>query len=198
MFGLKRLTTSKSRLLPAFNVQNKAFCNNHSHHHKPFVIAEPKIEDVPYHPSVDKKTMFKLKRYFPQAQFSLDCHQRINYALLREGSRPANTLFACSVCPDEINHYPQSLNNRLSRVAGKCFYMGGLGGIPFTGKVGYNAFTAHMPDNGNLVILFCPHVGITPDGEFGKFDREGQEGHDVACGAAIGAYRWLETNEWEP
>ena len=27
--------------------------------------------------------------------------------------------------------------------------------------------------------------------------REGQEGLDVACGAAISAYRWLETNEWD-
>ena len=103
----------------------------------------------------------------------MELNQRINFALLKEGSRPSNTLFACSVCPDEINHYPNSLNNRLSRVAGKCFYMGGLAGIPFIGKVGYNAFTSHMPYGGNLVILFAPHVGITQDGEFGKFGRDG-------------------------
>ena len=119
---------------------------------------------MPYHPSVKKETMFRIRKSFPTAQFAVECHQRINYALLREGSRPSNTLFAASVCPDEINHYPQSLNSRLNRVAGKCFYMGGLGGIPFVGKVGYGAFTAHMPSNGNLVILFCPHVGVSPDG----------------------------------
>ena len=55
-----------------------------------------------------------------------------------------------------------------------------------------------MPAGGNLVILFSPHVGMTPDGEFGKFGRDGQDKNDSACGAAIGAYRWLETNEWEP
>ena len=96
---------------------------------------------VPYHPSIKRDTMLKIKKYFPQAQFAIELNQRINFALLKEGSRPSNTLFACSVCPDEINHYPNSLNNRLSRVAGKCFYMGGLAGIPFIGKVGYNAFT---------------------------------------------------------
>ena len=55
-----------------------------------------------------------------------------------------------------------------------------------------------MPAGGNLVILFSPHVGMTPDGEFGKFGRDGQDKNDSACGAAIGAYRWLESNEWEP
>ena len=98
------------------------------------------------------------------------------------------------MCPDEINHYPNSLNNRLNRVAGKCFYMGGLAGIPFIGKVGYTAFTNHVPEQGNLVILFCPHVGITPDGDFGKFCRHGQQQADTSCGAAVAAYRWLQTN----
>jgi len=83
-------------------------------------------------------------------------------------------------------------------VAGKCFYMGGLAGIPFIGKVGYNAFTSHMPYNGNLVILFSPHVGITPDGQFGKFARDGQSFDDNACGAAVNAFKWLQQNEWDP
>ena len=51
--------------------------------------------------------------------------------------------------------------------------MGGLAGVPFIGKVGYNAFTAHVPKGGNLVILFSPHLGITPDGNFGKYARFG-------------------------
>lgn len=51
--------------------------------------------------------------------------------------------------------------------------MGGLGGIPFVGKIGYEAFTSHIPVGGNLVIMFAPHVGVTPDGQFGKFRREG-------------------------
>jgi hypothetical protein len=55
-----------------------------------------------------------------------------------------------------------------------------------------------MPEDGNLVILFSPHVGIAPDGTFGKFARQGQGDYcDNSCGAAVNAYRWLETNEWE-
>ena len=100
-------------------------------------------------------------------------NKRINYALMSEGCTKRNTLFACSVCPDEINHYSNSLHNRLAKIIGRSFYMGGLGGIPFVGKVGYGAFTSHIPAGGNLVIMFAPHVGVTPDGEFGKYKREG-------------------------
>jgi len=78
-----------------------------------------------------------------------------------------NTLFASSVCVDEINHLDTSLNNRLKNYWGKCFYMGGLGGIPFIGKVGFGAFAGHVPKDGNLFILFAPHVGVTPDGVIG-------------------------------
>jgi hypothetical protein len=51
--------------------------------------------------------------------------------------------------------------------------MGGLGGIPFIGKVGFGAFSAHVPKGGNLFIFFAPHVGVTPDGKIGKYAREG-------------------------
>jgi hypothetical protein len=51
--------------------------------------------------------------------------------------------------------------------------MGGLGGIPFIGKVGFGAFSAHVPIGGNLFILFAPHVGVTPDGKIGKYARDG-------------------------
>jgi len=55
-----------------------------------------------------------------------------------------------------------------------------------------------MPAGGNLVILFSPHLGISPDGEFGKFCRDGQDKLDNSCGAAVNAFRWLQENDWEP
>ena len=70
--------------------------------------------------------------------------------------------------------------------------MGGLGGLPFVGKVGFGAYSHHVPDNGNLFILFAPHVGLSPDGIVGKFHRVGQTHIDSACGAAIGAFNTLQ------
>jgi hypothetical protein len=70
--------------------------------------------------------------------------------------------------------------------------MGGLGGLPFVGKVGFGAYSHHVPENGNLFILFAPHVGLSPDGLVGKFARTGQDHIDSACGAAIGAFNTLQ------
>jgi hypothetical protein len=42
--------------------------------------------------------------------------------------------------------------------------MGGLGGLPFVGEVGFGAYAAHVPHNGNLLILFAPHVGVDLEG----------------------------------
>jgi hypothetical protein len=43
-----------------------------------------------------------------------------------------NTLFAASLCPDEINHHENSLTSKLHW--SECFQMGGLAGIPFPGE----------------------------------------------------------------
>lgn len=108
---------------------------------------------------------------FPNAEFASESFRKINNFLLAEGMDKYNTLFSSSVCVDEINHYEHSLNRQLKTFWGECFYMGGLGGIPFVGKVGFGACEAHIPKDGNLFILFAPHVGIAPDGEIGKFKR---------------------------
>jgi Limiting CO2-inducible proteins B/C beta carbonyic anhydrases len=89
------------------------------------------------------------------------------------GCRPENTLFSSSVCVDEINHHHNSLNRKLADFWGECFYMGGLGGLPFVGKTGFNAYAQHVPKEGNLFILFAPHVGLSPDGQIGKYARQG-------------------------
>ena len=44
-----------------------------------------------------------------------------------------NTLYAQSVCPDEINHEGTEITNLLTAYFGKVFHLGGLAGIPFTG-----------------------------------------------------------------
>jgi len=45
-----------------------------------------------------------------------------------------------------------------------------------------------VPDNGNVLIVFGPHIGFSPDGEPGKFLRTGQAALSTSCGAVIAAY----------
>ena len=75
---------------------------------------------------------------------------------------------------------------------GEVFDLSGLAGLPFTGKTGWDAFSSHCPEDGNIVILFAPHVGIDRNGNVGKVYRKGQNESSLACGAAIGALKALE------
>ena len=78
---------------------------------------------------------------------------------------------------------------------GEVFPLGGLAGIPFTGVTGWGAFSHHVPKDGNIVVLYAPHVGITADGVVGKVHRPGQDHATSACGASIGAYNLLSKDD---
>lgn len=68
--------------------------------------------------------------------------------------------------------------------------MGGLAGVPFTGKTGFGAFSHHVPhDGGHLFVLMAPHIGVTEDFRLGEFGRDGQTDAGTACGAAVGGFK---------
>lgn len=71
--------------------------------------------------------------------------------------------------------------------------MGGLAGLPFAGKSGFRAFLHHVPDEGKLLVMFAPHVGIDATGKVGALQRDGQVKVSKACGAAVGAFGVLSS-----
>ena len=93
--------------------------------------------------------------------------------LLSRGFTDDNTLFTDSSCPDELNHNcPENdITSLFAKRWGEVFPLGGLAGFPFTGKTGWGAFSSHSPCDGNIVILFAPHVGVDKDGNVGKINR---------------------------
>ncbi|HKK25823.1 MAG TPA: hypothetical protein VJ941_09355, partial [Gracilimonas sp.] len=94
-----------------------------------------------------------------------------------------NTLWATSVCSDEVNQSLHQLD-KYFRAFGP-FILGGISGIPFAGKTGFKAFASHIPDNGGAVVIYGPHIGITKDGELGKVNREGQDHTSSCCGSLV-------------
>lgn len=110
--------------------------------------------------------------------------------LVKHGITAENTLFAQSVCPDEINHECGDVTNLFQEHLGEVFHLGGLAGLPFTGKTGFAAFSHHVPDDGNLFILIGSHIGISESFQLGKFSRLGQDRDGTACGAAVGALNY--------
>jgi hypothetical protein len=106
----------------------------------------------------------------------------------KRGYTESNTLFAQSVCPDEINHEEGDITNILTKYLGEVFHLGGLAGVPFTGKTGFGAFSHHVPDDGHCFVLMAPHIGLDNESNLGKYTRDGQLGCSAAaCGAAGGA-----------
>ena len=105
----------------------------------------------------------------------VEAEELVAKILLSRGFNDDNTLFTDSSCPDEINHNcpERDITTVFQRRWGEIFPLGGLGGLPFTGKTGWGAFSSHCPVDGNIVILFAPHVGVDNTGAVGKVSREG-------------------------
>jgi len=128
---------------------------------------------------------------FPGALPGKEVARRMLKALKPFGVDRDNTVYGHSICSDEINGDAGHLPTVLTNYFGTSFFLGGIGGAPYVGKTGFGAFAAHAPDDGNVVLVFGPHIGISPEGEPGKFRRDGQAAESTSCGAVIAAYSQL-------
>jgi len=142
---------------------------------------------------IEKQAEAAQRRFFPGAMLSSDVDEAVRRTLAARGYTPANTLFGHSVCSDEVNAKAEQLVNLMVSRWGEGFTLGGLGGLPFAGKSGFRAYLHHAPDSGKLLIMFAPHVGIDSEGRVGALQREGQSALSKACGAALGAYKAIQS-----
>jgi hypothetical protein len=134
-----------------------------------------------------KSVLDLIKKHFPGARAGKEILAKVAPVIEKYGLTDDNTLFAQSVCPDEINHEEGDTPDLFAKYLGEVFHMGGLAGIPFTGKTGFAAFSHHVPENGHLFILMAPHIGLSESNQLGKYSREGQDHDGSACGAVVGA-----------
>lgn len=129
-----------------------------------------------------------LQRCFPGAMTGKWCKERIVAMVRPLGLTADSTLYGQSICPDEINNDKGTLASLMQEEWGACFPMGGIGSAPYVGKTGFGAFSAHVPEDGHVLVLFGPHIAISATGELGKVLRVGQEDESGACGAVLAAY----------
>jgi hypothetical protein len=130
----------------------------------------------------------KAKKYFPGSRSGSWILKQAVRVMKAHGINNTNTLYSQSLCPDEINHEVGDISQLFASYLGEVFHLGGLAGIPFTGKSGFSSFSHHVPDGGNLFVLMAPHIGISATGALGKYSRGGQARDNAACGAAVDAY----------
>ena len=141
--------------------------------------------------AVDPRAEAAMSTYFPGSLSSRTIERITTTMLTKKGYTYDNTLFATSTCPDEVNSKPDELVDLLKNRWGENFALGGLGGVPFTGRAGFSAYAHHVPGGGKMFILFAPHVGVEFDGQIGALRRVNQAEVSTACGAAVGAYKGL-------
>jgi hypothetical protein len=136
-----------------------------------------------------EQTLYRqaIEKHFAAAFNGEVLTSKVNERLHENGFTPDNTLFANSTCPDEINLSAANFG----AYWGENFSLGGLAGIPFTGKTGFSAYSLHVPDGGNLFVLYASHVGINESGEIGQILRKNMSHETACCGSAIGAYNSL-------
>lgn len=132
-----------------------------------------------------------VKEYFPEAKPIAHLRQLIEAELTEKNLNNTNTLWATSVCSDEVNQSLHQLDE-FFRAYGP-FILGGISGIPFAGKTGFKAFASHIPDEGGAVIIYGPHIGITNDGVVGKVNREGQDHSSSCCGSLVAGLRSIKS-----
>merc|ERR1719277_479388 len=146
-------------------------------------------------PDVTSPCYESIYRWFPKAMPATPVFERSKLFINRLGMAPGNTLFGSSLCPDEINNKKDGTLDQMTKYWGEQFPLGGLGGVPLVGRTGWGAFSHHVPENGNIFVIYGPHVGVSESGEVGKTLRPGQHGESAACGAFVGAYN--QTANWD-
>lgn len=125
------------------------------------------------------------KNFFTDAKPISELKKAINSELEKEKLDHSNILWATSICSDEVNQSLHELDNYFKGFGP--FVLGGISGIPFAGKTGFQAFASHIPDNGGAVIIYGPHIGVSKDGTVGQVLREGQDKPSICCGSLVAA-----------
>lgn len=121
-------------------------------------------------------------KYFPKAEpWSEITEKYLSRIVSGYGMSKEKILYASCICPDELNYRVTNFNGHFKQG----FYLGGLAGIPYTGKTGMAAYASHIPADGASFIYFGPHVGISGDGSIGHVLREHQCEQTFSCGSLI-------------
>lgn len=69
-----------------------------------------------------------VERHFPNALSSAQILEKVAPVIEKRGYTDDNTLFAQSVCPDEINHEEGDITDLFTKYLGEVFHLGGLAG----------------------------------------------------------------------
>lgn len=137
-----------------------------------------------------------IPKHFPDAMLMSKFQEKIIFDLKSIEIAPENTIWATSICSDELNNFLQELNSILAGPGP--FRLGGISGLPFVGITGFNAFLSHAPSHGCAMIIYGPHIGVSEHGILGEVNRQNQFGLTTCCGSLVGALNAIEKHQELP
>lgn len=141
-------------------------------------------------PKVTAETKAILEKEFPGvlkgSEFS---DSLLTYVERKHNISADEILMGASTCVDDIIY---TKNFHLHPEIKGPFHLGGLGGLPFTGTSGLEAFAHHIPEGGTMFLLIAPHVGFSNSKGWGYVLRHGQHKPSTCCGALMGTLTKLE------
>jgi len=140
------------------------------------------VEDL--FPKTVQRAFPKVLDVFPGALTNAELVNKVTRTIEDLGFASDKTLVATSLCCDEVN---RPLETDLSGVFDTNFHMGGLAGFPFGGATSFGAMASHIPDGGDTLVVFGPHVGVDSKGTAGTVERRGRANGGSCCGSAVAA-----------
>jgi hypothetical protein len=144
------------------------------------------------HEEIPSEVAEAIEREFPGAMpYSVAIDTMLQH-LLRIGIVSDQILWGQSTCVDDITNTKNKFVH--PEIKGP-FTFGGLGGLPFTGVTGVDAFAHHVPENGTALLFVGPHIGYQAGEGWGKILRHGQHHSSSCCGALSAALNKLQKNE---
>ena len=180
---------------------------------KPTTGIWKEIQAVEYFNKSSQNYLNLVQSIYPDAKLSEYIAIKLELFLLSLGAPSSNIVLNSITCSDDVNatefasivnigQSPPALNTFLGPFMG-----GGLAGYPHTGLLGLQAFQSHAtadnPNNGPLLIVNMPHIGITQQDDLvtsnnnvGRILRRGKSSatSDNTCGAVVTAANWVMTN----
>lgn len=138
--------------------------------------------------AVNQVTVEKIISVYPKALTNDDLVNKVTSVLTKYGFGE-KTLLATSLCCDEVN---RQLERDFSKSYGQHFSMGGLAGFAFGGVTSFGAMAHHIPNGGDCLVVYGPHVGVDGDGKVGKVNRRGRKTSGTCCGSGVAAAGYVD------
>src|SRR6188768_3975734 len=144
------------------------------------------------HEQIPREVTEAIEKEFPGAMPYKVAIDSLLQHLRRVGIASDQILWGQSTCVDDITNTKDKLIH--PEIKGP-FTFGGLGGLPFTGVTGLDAFAHHIPEDGTALLFVGPHIGYKEGEGWGKILRHGQHHSSSCCGALSAALDKLQKNE---